>query len=436
MTTSTSSCEIGMRGMSKKLTLNPWFVCLSGALFFFYEFLQLNIFDGISQSIGQAFSLDPVHLGHLAAMYFYGNMLMVIPAGILLDRFSTKKIIVLAMILCTVATFFFARSSSFYVASICRFVEGLGAGFCFLSGFRLASRWFPSDRLAFVTGMVVTMAMLGGLVAQTPMALLSDAVGWRSAMNWVGVLGIVLALWIIVFVKDYPASHEKEEKEDGAHLQALGLWASLRLVFKNPQNWFAGFYTCLMNLPIFIIGALWGMMYLQSVHGLSHAQASYVTSMMFIGVIIGSPFFGWFSDRVHSRRMPMVLGALFSLVVIVIMLWVVPLPLWALVTLAFLLGFVTSAQVLSYPAVAELNPYELTASATSIISFIIMVSGFVCQPLFGWMLERHAGGEVAVYASGDFLFAMSVIPVAFVVSLALIRLMKSTGKEHKYSHLS
>lgn len=416
-----------------------WLICLVMSLFFFYEFVQMNIFDSIAQDILVDFSLTAATVGYLASMYFYGNFLMVVPAGMLLDRFSTKKIALIAMVVSTFATIVFSQTQHLYLAEACRFLAGMGAGFCFLSCIRLASRWFSSNRLAFVTGIIVTMAMLGGMVAQTPMAVLSEHIGWRYAMLINGFLGILIIFLILLVVRDQPKKQESHAQEAHKQLQKYGVLRSLSFVIRSRNNWFGGLYTTLMNLPIFILGALWGMTYLEQVRSLTHAEASYVISVLFIGVIFGSPAFGWFSDKILSRRKPMLLGAVTSLIVVLLMMYLPHLSVVELLILSFLLGFLTSSQIISYPAIAELNPTELTASAASIISLVIMASGVVVQPLTGWLIGMHWDHQMLegkpLYLKSDFMSAMLIMPISFVISFFVALAIKETRCQSKYHHL-
>jgi MFS family permease len=408
-----------------------WLVTLTASLFFFYEFIQLNLFNAIDVQLMEAFKLNAPQLGQLSSMYFYANALCLFPAGILLDRFSTKKLLLGAVAFCTVGTFIFALAQSYLVAAGGRFLVGMGASFCFLSCIRLASRWFPPSRMALVTGLVVTMAMLGGLVAQTPLALLSDSIGWRNAVLVDASLGILVALAIIFIVQDRPPNSDHVAHADKTHLQTLGFWRSIKLVLLNRNNWFGGIYTSLMNLPVFLLGALWGIHYLTEVHHVAHLQASYATTLFFVGVIFGSPTFGWFSDRIGRRVLPMIIGAIISLAVILVLMYVPNLTLNQLIGLFFLIGFVTSSQVLSYPAIAELNPTSLTSTAVSIASITIMVSGAIFQPFFGWIMESsstHAvtASGVPIYSASDFMNAMMIMPVAFILSLFIGWMIKES----------
>lgn len=411
-------------------TKMAWLVVMTTSLFFFYEFVQLNIFNSIGTQVMHKFDLDAVELGHLAAMYFYANALFVFPAGNLLDRFSTKRLLLAAIALCTFGTFMFSLAETFLVAAVGRFIVGIGASFCFLGSIRIASRWFPPQRMAFVTGSVVTMAMLGGLAAQTPFALLIDFVGdWQTAMLINASFGILLFIAVIFIVQDRPPNMDHVADQEHHEMTSLGLWECMKIAALNPQNWLGGIYTSLMNLPVFLLGALWGINYLETVHHISFVQASYATTLFFAGVIFGSPAFGWFSDHIGRRVLPMIIGAVLSIIVVMILMLVPNLSLYSLMGLFFLIGFVTSSQVLTYPTVAELNPMFLTSTAVSIESICIMVSGFVFQPFFGWVMQQgmhHVVNGDVTYTAHSFNLAMMIIPISFVIALIISFFIRET----------
>lgn len=422
--------EIHIQQKTAHTTL-AWVVTLTAALFFFYEFIQMNFFNSIDIALMRDFGIDAVQLGQLASMYFYANALFLFPAGNLLDRYSTKKLLLVAVALCTIGTFIFGMATVYSVAAFGRFLVGMGASFCFLSCIRIASRWFPPHKMATVTGMVVVMAMLGGLVAQTPFALLTEYVnGWRQAIFIDGLLGIVIFVAIALIVQDRPPDALLEEKTDQHHLRSLGLWRCIKLAALNPQNWLGGIYTSLMNLPVFLLGALWGIHYLVEVHHVNPVEASYATTLFFVGVIFGSPVFGWLSDKIGRRVWPMMIGAILSLGVMFILMYVPNLSLGTIILLFFLIGFVTSSQVLSYPTIAELNPIYLTSTAVSIDSICIMASGFIFQPFFGWLMEQSGNHNVVngvtIYTAQDFNHAMLIMPVAFVIGLIVTFFIRET----------
>ena len=126
----------------------PWLVVFSASLFFFYEFIQMNMFNTINPYLIKEFDIDAIVMGYVTAAYFYADVIFLFPAGMLLDRFSTRSIILTAMLVCVVSTVIFAASTSIVVIAICHFAAGIGNAFCFLSCARLASRWFPARQMA------------------------------------------------------------------------------------------------------------------------------------------------------------------------------------------------------------------------------------------------------------------------------------------------
>lgn len=409
-------------------SLQPWLVCFSAALFFFYEFIQLNMFNAIDPALMREFNMDATQLGHLSAYYFYGNVLFLFPAGMILDRFSTRKLILIAMTISVLSTFIFASAKATWVMQVCRLLTGITGAFCLLSCVRLATRWFPPRRMALVIGLIVTFAMIGGMLAQTPLTLLTDFLGWRTALFIDGGIGLLLLVVVVTYVQDYPNGLSYSDYHH-THISELSFWKALWKTVTNAQNWLGGIYTSLMNLPIFLLGAMWGSLYLVQIHGLSRAQSSYVTSMIFIGTIIGSPALGWFSDRIGRRLMPMTACAIFSLSVMLIIMYVSGLDLWSLMGLFFLLGFFTSAQIISYPLIAESNPNALIGSAEGLASTLIMAGG-ISQPLFGWLMELNWNGtkiaQVPVYSVSDYQMALAIMPIGFIIALLASLLLRET----------
>jgi len=417
------------RGMQNSPLL-AWMVSLSGGLLFFYEFIQLNMINAINAPLMKSFHIGAHGLGQLSSAYFFANAGFLFFAGNILDRSSVRKWIIIAMVLCTVGTLGFAMSSTVTEATIFRFVIGIGGSFCFLGGVRLASRWFPPRRMALLTGLLVTMAMIGGWLAQAPYIALVQMVGWRTATIYNGLLGVGLTAWIFLVIKDRPQGQEDMKDHENKELKALGLWRAIKQVLVNRQNWFAGLYTCLMNLPIYLLGAMWGTLFLTQIHHFKPTDAGFIAGMVFTGTIFGSPVMGWISDKIGNRRIPMIIGAILSFIVVLPIIYDTTLSFSALLALFFALGFITSSQVISYPTVAEGNPRVLTGAAISIVSMSVVLGGAIMQPISGWILDSYWNGKIVggvhIYSLSAYQHAMLLFPAAFVLSLVLAFFLKET----------
>lgn len=399
--------------------LMAWVVCLSAGLFFLYEFFQLNIFDVINQPLRRDFAINATQLSWMSSAYLWADILFLLPAGIILDRFSTRKVIFLSMLVCVLGTVGFALTHNFLMACFFHSLTGIGNAFCFLACIVLVSHWFPPRRQALVVGSLVTMAFVGGMMAHTPFAYLYHAVGWRNALLIDGAVGALLLGWIYFIVRDTPSGALPRESASKGSV-VPGLLHAL----SNRQNWLAGLYTAVLNLPIMVLCALWGASYLQVVHHLSERMASNTVSLIFLGSIIGCPLVGWLSDRQGKRKPLMIAGAIATLLALIPLFTQTTLSVAALSLIFFSLGFFSSTQVISYPLISESNTLENTGASTGIASIIIMGGAGVGQIVFGWLMTHHA--QTNHYSVADFQYALWMFPVAALAALIAVLLTRET----------
>jgi len=418
-----------MKPSDQAPSFQAWVVCLIASTFFFYEFIQMNMFNVISQDLMQAFHINATGLSRMSAFYFVANVIFLFAAGTLLDRFSARVVILIALAICIVGIVLFSSATEEISATIYRFFMGVGSAFCFLSVIRLATRWFHKSHLALVIGLSVTIAMLGGVVSQKPLSLLVQALGWRKALLVDAALGLVIFALIYVFVRDYPPEYREQREKELAHFTEMGYWKRLKAAFLKLQNWFGGIFACLMNLPVIILGGLWGTHYLEAAHRISPQAAPNITQMLFFGTILGSPFMGWFSDRIGLRKLPMLLGAVISLMIILLLLNLNHLQFWSLFFIFFALGMSTSAQILGYPVVAENSIPAITAMSVSVVNISAQGGLALIMPLFGFLMDLHhnmVNHSAPIYVGADFVWAMWLFPVGFIIAILAALALRET----------
>ena len=399
--------------MKKVSALKPYLVVFTAALFFMFEFINMNSFNVLNDLLRQDFAVNALQISNLSAMYFYANVLFLIPAGLLLDRISTKKLLLSATFICVLSNFIFASTENFALAELCRFITGVGSTLALLSCALLTSRWITPKHAGMVMGFVVTMAMLGGMLAQQMTWLVHITGSWRLAVSAVALLGACFWLCIFFVVRDYPPSDHKNpptKLSPSSHR----LWPNFALALGNKQIWCAGFYSSLINLSVMLLGALWGKDYLMISHGFTEPEAISSISMIFLGFMLGSPLFGIISDRVSRRKAPMLIGGVLNLLCALLILHLSFSPFMGNV-LFFSLGALSASQVISFPLIMESVPKHIIASSESIGATLIMGGGALFQPLFGWLLDKLAINTGA-YSAANFNQALLLLPIAFLLA--------------------
>ena len=193
--------------MNKEYIMRAWTIWLLSALFMFYKYAIEVSPSVMTGELMRTFGMGAAELGNLTACYFYAYLLLQIPAGLLLDRFGPRKVTTVAIALCAVGNLIFSSADSLWVAGFGRFVTGVGGAFAAVNCLKLIANWFPKRQFALMAGLMMTVAMLGAVGGQAPLATFIKMMDWRSAMQWISFIGLGLppffGLWseiVLLFV--------------------------------------------------------------------------------------------------------------------------------------------------------------------------------------------------------------------------------------------
>ncbi|MBI5345926.1 MAG: MFS transporter [Chlamydiae bacterium] len=403
-----------------------WTITLVGALFFFYSFIQVNMMAPLHGPLMKFFGASPKDIGMLSAWFFWANIIFIFPAGLILDRFPIRFLMIINMLLAVLGTTVFAFADTLAQAAVGRFLSGIMMSFGLIICLKLASIWLPPQRMALASSLIIAIGTFGGIASQAPLAFSIEAFGWRGALSIVALLGIAIGA-ILWFVIKEPTLREKEMVQG----QKINIFKSLWLVFKQKQNWICGFFIALLNLPFAILAALFGATYLMQAYQISLVEASSTISMLFFGMLFGSPFWGWLSDFLKQRKKPMYIGGILCLILMLIVLYGSDFSLLMLHGLFFAVGFTSSSQVLGYPVITESNPSAVSGTALSLAAFLIMGGGYgLGLPFVGELLNQKWEGKIIDgiqnYSIEAYRSAFLVIPIGIILSIIFVYFMKET----------
>ena len=206
----------------KSNAVHAWGIWLLSAFFMFYKYALEVSPSVMTSTLMSTFKISGAQLGNLAACYFYAYLLLQIPAGLLLDKIGPRKVTTLAIALCAAGSMVFARADTLLVAGIGRFLTGAGAAFAAVNCLKLIANWFPFKQFAFMAGLMMTVAMLGAVGGQAPLASFIDAMDWRYAMEIIGICGLVFAADFLGGVRDISPEHKKEKHIVAQNVSFLG----------------------------------------------------------------------------------------------------------------------------------------------------------------------------------------------------------------------
>lgn len=432
----TEKSKIGALTSSKVSMISACMMWALAATFYFYDYLLQVSPSAMKPELMLSLAKHAEDFGSLSAYCLYAYGLMQIPAGVLLDKYGPRRIITIASGLCAIGSIIFAASLTLWQAKVGRLLIGAGAGFALLTCLKIASQWFPRNRYAFMTGLTVTVGFLGAAVGLSSVAEIVAALGWRESMYWGGVVGLVISvlLWLVVRDKKEPIN----TANSGETLaQKQNIIQGLTLIMKSKQTWIASLFAGLMFVPTLAFGGLWGIPFLQEAHGFNRATAGQCASLIYIGFMLGGAFWGFLSDYFRRRNAPMILANICLLAVTLVVIYAQGLPLLAMQSLLFSLGFFGSAFILAFAVIAEISPTHLAATASGFANALNTLWGALAQPLIGKVLDMTVkapiimGGE-QVFSLAEYQQAFIALPVCLVISFVFLLFLKETRGQYKH----
>jgi MFS family permease len=417
-----------------------WIFWGFAAIFFLYEFFVRVMPSVILPDLAQELAASPMALSSALAVYLWVYAPMQLVVGGLFDRFGTKFLIVGAAAICGGGCLIFGLGDSLMAIGLARGMAGFGSAFAFVGAVYVATVWFPPSRLALIAGITTAVGILGEVIGQTPMVEAVAAFGWRPVVLTCGWAGIIYAGVLLLVIPRRPAwFQERFNPEDETQFSILR--GVLRVLVSWPI-WGLGIVSAVLYLPLSVVAAMWGNTFMETAGGYTAKEASFATIMLASGWLIGSPLVGILSDRIRSRRWPLIVGSIGGGMTMLLLLWPSLLGYGGLLTVMFVGGIFTSTQVVCFAAAMEVCPKPLRGTATACINFITMLLAAGMQLWIGWVLTAeivsphlHHGKLSAIKPATmlaeatayQFRWAMAIIPALFLVALLICLILPETA---------
>lgn len=382
-------------------------------------------FSIAGQSASKELGLDPVAMGYILSAFAWAYVLGQIPGGALLDKFGSKKIYTIALIVWSGFTAlqgfagFFTGLMAASVLFAMRFAVGLGESPSFPANARIVAAWFPGSERGTASA-IFNSAQYFSLVAFAPlMGWLAHSFGWRSVFWVMGVVGILAAL---VFVKliHSPLAHPAVNKAEVDYIEAGGglvrmeekntangaafNWANVRQVLTSRMllGVYLGQY-CINVLTYFFV--TWFPIYLVKERGLSILQAGFTAALPALCGFAGGILGGMISDALLkktgnldiARKTPLLLGMVLATCIILCNYVEQE---WLVIVIMAAAFFGKGVASLGWAVVADTSPKEMAGVTGGIFNTFGNVAGIVTPIVIGYIVKATGSFDGALIFVG------------------------------------
>lgn len=391
-----------------------WLIWTVAVVAYVIAITNRSSLSAVGVDTAERFQADAATLSLFAVVQLavYGGMQ--IPIGVLLDRYGSRPIMVIGMLLMSVGQFVMAISPSIGVAIVARVLLGAGDAAIFPAVIRLVATWFPAQRGPLMVQLTGIAGQCGQLVALLPLAALLHSTTWTITFGGVAGLGALFAVLVWAIVRNRPPERAEDvtvDTETGVVrvvTSSIDTGVGIRAAWAHPGTRLAfwSHFTTPFAGTAFLL--LWGMPYLTEGEGMSKASAGGLLSLNVIVAMALGPILGELSRRIPTRRsLALVLPSIGVQVVawMLVVFWPGPAPFWLLVMLVTCLGAGGPASMIAFDHARTHNPAHRLSTATGVTNSGGFLAALTAIFLIGLTLDLQGAGTPSTYSMEAFRWA-------------------------------
>lgn len=376
--------------MDKKLKkyLTVAVLGLASGSIYFLPYIKYVFYDAQIATMG----INNTQSSLLLTMYTIGNIILYIPGGMIADRVSPKKSMIISLVITALLSYFYAFSLNFYVSIFIWLGLSLSTAFIFWSSLMKAVRMVGDENeQGFIYGIYYSCNGITGVITQSA-ALYAYRCGTDMKSNFImailagGSVALIAAI-LILFIMDGRSDGEEKAKSEDEKFN----FKDAKSLILNPYIW--GIAITILCGYGFYSSIAYFNPYLTSVHNVSNDVSGIFTIIRNYLLLLLAPIGGLLADRIFKSTCKwvstgfLILASLF-VAVIFIPKGVNP---FFVGVYTLLPGAVTMMVYgVIFSTISEVNiPRKLTATTIGIASMIAYMPDTIYTMIFGRWLDKY-----------------------------------------------
>lgn len=291
----------------KNKKIYPWVVV--GLL---WVVALLNYMDRqMLSTMQEAMKVDIVELNKAEAfgalmavfLWIYGFMSPV--AGVIADRVSRKWLIVGSLFVWSAVTYLMGYATDFHELYWLRATMGVSEALYIPSALSLIADWHQDKSRSLAIGIHMTGLYTGQAIGGFG-ATVAAAFSWQLTFHWFGIVGIVYALVLVLFLHENPTHIKIEKLAKETPRKKGSVFSGLAIVLSNWAFWIILFYFAAPSLPGWATKNWLPTLFSESLN-IPMAEAGPISTITialssFIGVIVGGVLSDkWVQKNIRGR---------------------------------------------------------------------------------------------------------------------------------------
>jgi MFS family permease len=401
--------------------VRAWIIWATGLLAYIVAVLDRTTLGVSGLNAAERFAASPSVLSTFVVLQVVVYAGAQVPAGVLLDRFGSRSLIVVGAALMATGQLLLALTSSLPLAIGARAIVGLGDAVTFISVLRLVPHWFPPRRVPLLTQLTGICGQLGQVLSAVPFLAILTGTTWATAYISVSALGVLALVLVLTLVRDAP--HGRVIATETLSVRAT--LASVKTVWLRPGTRL-GFFTHMgTQFSVTVFALMWGVPYLTVAQGQSAGTAGALLTISVVAAISAGIAIGIFTGRHPHRRSRVVLWIIASNALVWTVVLALPgrAPLWLLIVLIVVISVGGPGSMVGFDFARTFNPSATLGTAQGMVNMGGFLASLMVMQAMGVILGATGG-----YSFESFRLAWTVQYAVWILAVIGILITRKKAR--------
>lgn len=350
------------------------------------------------------------NFGRLMAVFLWIYGFMSPIAGLIADRISKKKLIVSSLLVWSAVTFTMGFAQSFDQLYVLRAIMGISEALYIPAGLALITEYHDSKTRSLAVGLHLSGLYMGQALGGFG-ATVAHRFSWQLTFQSLGMIGILYALVLIVFLKDKP-------REVAVQIERSPVFPALGKLLRNFSFWILLLCFTIPSLPGWAVKNWLPTLLAENLHiDMSMAgplSTITISGSSLVGVLLGGRLSdGWSQRNLRGRVYTSAIGL--SLTIPAMMLIGYGHSVWAVVMAAFCFGLGFGAfDANNMPILCQFVSSKYRATGYGLMNLTGISAGAFITDQLGKSTDAGNLGQ-------SFIWLAVVVVLAVILQLRFLR---------------
>ena len=357
------------------------------------------------------------NFGYLMAIFLWIYGFMSPLSGIIADRLNRKWLIVGSLFVWSAVTFTMGYAKTFDQLYWLRAVMGISEALYIPAGLSLIADYHSSKTRSLAVGIHMTGLYMGQALGGFG-ATIADKFSWQQAFHSFGIIGIVYAVVLILFLKEKRMRNDGDTAVAAPAKTKLPLLKGLGILFTNISFWVILFYFAVPSLPGWGVKNWLPTLFAQNLDiDMSRAgpmSTITIAASSFLGVIFGGVLSdSWVQKNLRGRVYTSAIGL--GLTIPALLFIGYGHSLFHVIGAAFCFGFGFGMfDANNMPILCQFVSKQYRATAYGIMNMVGVFAGAFITDLLGKSTDRGSLGK-------DFALLAGIVALAVLIQLVFLK---------------